>query len=48
MLVMWVNLWHCHCRESIKDSFVGAGILQTAPAEVHTLTGMGLQSEHQP
>lgn len=40
-LVMWVILWHCRCRESMKDSFVGAGILQAAPEEAHTLADMG-------
>lgn len=41
MPVMWVILWHCRCRESIKDSFVGSGILQAAPEEAHTLSGTG-------
>lgn len=45
MLVMWVILWHCCCRESIKHSFVGTGILQAAPEEAHTLAGMGQAAE---
>lgn len=33
------DLWHWNCRGSIKDSFVGGGILQAALEEAHTLLG---------
>ena len=53
-MVMWqllccaghmVVLWHCCCTGSIKDGFVGPGILQAAPEESHTLPSKGRAAE---